>query len=267
MIVRRRWWGNRTRPHQKISLSKRRTMATHVAMTCSRHDIQPKLPQIFIGNKKCFSDDLMSHFDGNMPGNVQFWQEKSSWNTSALMVEILEELAKVTSQYPECQFVLLLDVAQIHLSKAVIRAAADHNIWLLFVPPKCTWLLQPLDACTFSSYKSFLRNAYRDSKNSDGVVTDIAWASTLIRVASKFMCSRKWGSTFESTGVTGSRAHGLLTRDLRALEVARDWQLPGLQLPTPSRDQLLRLWPQGKSIPYWDLIRKPSYRRFRLVLV
>ena len=91
LIVHKKWWGNRLRPGQRISLSRKRRMVTHVCMVTGNSQLQPELPQVFIGNHRCFSEKDLHDVAGAVPGSVQFWRKKSSWNTSALMCEILNE--------------------------------------------------------------------------------------------------------------------------------------------------------------------------------
>jgi hypothetical protein len=260
MIVKKRWWGNRTRPRQNISRSLLRSMVTHVGLCCPRTDIQAALPQIFIGNRKCFTNRLMSDMKGVLPRQVQFWQEQSSWNTSALMVKILSELAVAMAAWPELQIILVLDVAPIHFTDAVLKAADVLNIWLCYVPAKCTWLLQPLDTHVFSPYKAYLKRAYRDAKDCCGKVAPAAWANTLVLVATKFMCGRSWLKAFEKTGIIGNRLR--LTRDVTAVVGAENLSVRE-HVHVPSIATLAKIFPRGRKVPYWYLIRRPQGRSFR----
>ena len=186
LIASKRWWPGDARPCQKITRKDRRTMVTHVGMCTHRTDVQPLLPQIFIGNFYVFTVALMAAMAAVLPSNVKFWRERSSWNNSALMLHILRELSAALAGRPEFQIILVLDCATIHLTLAVIRKAAELGIWLLVVPPNATYALQPLDTHVFSPYKAFLRRAYREAKDERGVVTLLAWAQTSISVATHF---------------------------------------------------------------------------------
>ena len=265
LIVHKKWWGNRLRPGQRISLSRKRRMVTHVCMVTGNSQLQPELPQVFIGNHRCFSEKDLHDVAGAVPGSVQFWRKKSSWNTSALMCEILNELAKVASKHPTKQFILVLDCASIHLTVKVCQKAAELKIWLLFVPARCTWLAQPLDCFVFHPYKSLLKNLYRDAKDENGQVSDLSVLKMYGAVCTQLLNKRKWGKAFEATGIVGNRTE--LTRDLRALNVYEAAPAKPNRIPAPSYKELAGLFPKGKSVAYWWLISAgPLGRKRRLVV-
>ena len=186
LVVSKRWWKGSMRPGQPISMRERRSMVSHVGLCTHRTDAQGRLPQIFTGNTRCFTLPLMAALAAILPSNVQFWRCTSSWNTSNLMLEILTEISRVMAEFPSLQPILVMDAAPIHLTRAVIQATAALNIWLLIVPARATYALQPLDTHAFPPHKAFLRRAYRDAKDANGVVTPLAWAKTLIMVVRQF---------------------------------------------------------------------------------
>ena len=252
------------RPSQKISRSNLRRMVTHVCMSVGDTSLQPQLPQIFIGNHKCFSPENMASIATEAPPNVQFWRKKSSWNTSELMCEVLKELAKVVEKHPAKQFILALDCASIHITRAVLKTAKDSNIWLLMVPARCTWLLQPLDGFTFSPYKAWLKNIYRASKNPQGHVSDLAMLRIFVRLCKEFLNSRKWELSFLCTGLVGDRTN--LSRDLKALRVSAK-NKPTKPLLPPPKAVLEGLWPSNRTVPYELLLHAGIHRRKRRLIL
>ena len=260
MVVGKPWWPGEVRPQQRVPKKDLRSMITHVGLCTHRTDLQGKLPQIFIGNHYCFTPDLMARASQVAPGKVKFWRRTSSWNNSRLMSDILLEIALVLTEFPGLQPILVFDCASIHLPSSVLRTANALGIWILPVPARCTFLLQPCDTHVFSPYKAYLQNKYRESKNEDGDVTPEAWARTLIDAATKFMCSRRWSAAFEQTGIIGDRMH--LTRELATLTV------PVVSSPAPF--PLLRvvrdLLPRNRRVPYSQLVSEPLGRQLRVVL-
>ena len=75
------------------------------------------------------------------------------------MLQVLTEIAIVLAEFPGFQCILVLDCAPIHLTSRVLRMASDLGIWLLPVPARCTFLLQPCDTHVFSPYKAFCEEA------------------------------------------------------------------------------------------------------------
>lgn len=263
LIVAKRWWPGNSRPGQGISRKDRRAYVSHVAMITHRTDIQPLLPQILLGNWNIFTLPLMAALAAAaLPPTVKFWRRRSSWNTSALMLDILQELCNALAHRPEFQIILVLDCATIHLTLAVVRKAAELGIWLLVVPPKATYALQPLDTHVFSAYKAFLRRAYRDAKDGHGRVSPFAWACTLVAVCTEFLNGRPWESAFVQTGLLGNRRTERLDRELRVLPSR-------LIEPTNAMPQYLTLracWPANRFLPYGQLLNAALGRAIRLRL-
>ena len=206
MVVHKRWWPGKTRPVQRIPKSKRRGMVSHVGIVTRNSTVQGRLPPILVGNTRCFTPQMISAAQRTAPAKVKFWREKSSWVNAEIMLDILREIALAMSEFPEFQPILVMDCVQIHLARKVLDRAAVLGIWILPVPAKCTFLLQPCDAHVFSPYKAFLRRAYRDCKTDEGIVTPEAWMQNLVDVATKFLCGRTWQHAFEQTGLLGDRS-------------------------------------------------------------
>ena len=266
LIVSKRWWGQKMKPSQNISRGSRRRMVTHCCMTTTESSIQPKLPQIFVGNHKCFTPASMASIQPHAPPNVKFWRKKSSWMTAELICELLLELYSVVSELVGWQCILVLDCASVHIARKVAKKAKELGIWLLFVPAKTTWLLQPLDCFTFSPYKALLKNLWRDAKDEQGRVSDLAMLKCFIVVCTKFLNGRKWSVSFERTGLTGPRLS--LTRELKVLKVPPRVVPPSGQFLPPPKATVQSLWPANKVVPYPELVHSNIHqRKRRLVLI
>lgn len=182
------------------------------------------------------------------------------------MLLILQEIANVMhvmqQHFPNAQPILIMDSAPIYLARAVICRSTELGIWVLIVPARCTYALQPLDVCTFSRHKAYLRRAYQRAKNANGIVTDIAWAKTLVDVVRDVLNATNWRDAFLQTGILGVRAPGGLTRDLRGVSEAA-------LAPTtrrPSVHTLRLLWPTNRFLPYAQLLGRVLGGRVRVVV-
>jgi hypothetical protein len=260
MVVSKRWWKGGLRPGQTITRSVRRSMVSHVGLCTHRVDVQARLPHIFIGNHRCFTVPLIDAMATELPATVKFWRRKSSWNSAVLMQDILREISSVMSDFPSLQPILVMDTVGVHVTNAVLRTASDLNLWLLIVPARTTYALQPLDTHVFSPYKAFLKRAYRDSKDEAGNVTPQAWAKTLISAATEFLCGRTWEHAFEQTGIIGNRSR--LTRELQVVSTI----IGSVSSNIPCPRTLRSLWPANRYLPYSQLLNKPLGRRVRVRL-
>lgn len=260
MVVSKQWWPGEVRPQQKVPKKDLRSMVTHVGLCTHHTGLQGRLPQIFLGNHHCFTPELVDHITQVAPGKVKFWRRNSSWNSSRLMCDILLMIAIAVAEFPGMQPILVMDCASIHLTREVLRTASALGIWVLPVPARCTFLLQPCDTHVFSPYKAFLRNAYRDSKDENGIVSPERWAQSLVDVATHFLCGRPWASAFEETGLIGNRTR--FTRDLASLAVL-PVQAPA---PMPTVRVVREVLPRGRRILYNQLLSEPLGRQIRLRL-
>ena len=110
---------------QNVGLGKQRAGFTHVAMICDDVSLQPRLPQILIGNESLFPAATIGALQGTLPPNIHLWRRKSGWVTKGLMQEILKELcAALGDLLASRQVVLLLDTASVHICPQFLRAAS-----------------------------------------------------------------------------------------------------------------------------------------------
>ena len=114
---------------QNVSLAKRRSGFTHVALICDDTSLQPRLPQILICNDAIFPVAKLESMRPKLPPNIRLWRRKTGWVTAEMMRDIVRELSaalgKLTST---CTVVLLLDTASVHTCPRFINMAARHKI-------------------------------------------------------------------------------------------------------------------------------------------
>lgn len=264
-IVKKRWWQNPLhRLCHKVPRSELRGAVSHLALITENSEVKARLPQIFIGNRNRFTLTSLAVIADSKPASVHLWREVSAWNSTKHMLKMLELLADSLLPFLNAfQPILIMDCAPCHLHASIVNRAAALGIWVVYVPARLTWLLQPLDVSTFSAYKAFLRKTYNESSQSSGQVSKEDWFKMLFAVSTKFLCGRRWTGAFVTTGCAGDRTQ--LSKDLRSVGIVSR-AAPSV-LPLPSEHAVQSLMPRNKaSIPYWALFRGPSGRR-RLILI
>ena len=120
-------------------------------------------------------------------------------------VKLLNEIAtRVRHLDPQLQIILLMDCAKQHIHTKISVAARRQKIWIVYVPAKLTWLLQPCDTHVFAAYKRQMQREYDDERasTSTGHVTYAAWMLAIARTIVKVLESTAWQRAFAETGWT-----------------------------------------------------------------
>jgi len=184
---------------------------------------------------------------------VEFWRGVSGWNSVEKMEWILAQIRNAMLEFPDMQTVLLLDVAMCHIHPRVAAAAERLGIWLVFVPAKLTFLVQPLDVYALAPYKACLAKLFAEKEDEHGVLDALSWLQCLCKAATTFWCARKWLPAFEKTGVV--QTAGALTVELEHAGVPRVAQIPFMP---PSREDIEAIFPRGRFVPYVSLFWHPA---------
>ena len=170
------------------------------------------------------------------------------------MVWILEEIAKsVEDQVAKQQMILLLDVAPAHLDTRVTATANRLNLWLLYVPAKLTFLLQPLDVACLQAYKSRLNKSFVEKQDSTGTLKTSDWFDVLISLSKTFWRGRHWKNAFQVVGLMGKENN--LSDELRQLGLRRSVDFP---IASPTVEELQDIWPKRKRMPFESLFWLPA---------
>jgi hypothetical protein len=235
-------------PVQRVPRGRRRSCMTHIAFICDRQDIQPLLPQVIVGNEATFPAAAFGVLQAACPANVRLVRQRSAWNNEMLCAIVVRILALALRPFMhEFQPILLLDAVRLHTARAVLAACSACGIWLVLVPAKATWLLQPLDTHAFQRYKEHLRRAYQRARVDTGR-SDLTIGEFLACVYDTIRCvlqGHPWAGAFNMDGF------GNLQADLSAYvkrQLGSDLPLP---LPTsrPSLDQLELCFPRRAIVP------------------
>jgi len=245
---------------QQVPKWKRRCCLTHVALVCDRPDVQPTLPQFVIGNERTLLVRDLAALRGSCPRNVTLVRQKSAWSSAAVTARIVRELAvavgSVRARLGDFQLVLLLDAARIHYAPAVLRACRAVGVWLVIIPAKMTWLLQPLDTHAFAQYKAHLLKAYQaariGSASASGDVDIAEFLPCVYSAVRAVLQGRRWATAFERDGL-GLRQSALSHSVQARLQLQAPLQVPSCR---PSDEQVRLCLPRrAKVLPasLWNL--------------
>lgn len=265
-------------PVERASLGKRRRCLTHVGLICDRRELQPLLPQVLIGNFSTFLVRDWEALTADLPGNVYLVRQKSAWNNVAVCLSIIRLLSSVLRPYLDVfQPVLLMDACPLHLHHSIARACAVNGIWLVVVPARLTWLLQPLDTHAFHRYKIYLRSAYQMSRaNSPNGELSVGEFLRCIYETIRFVLQgQQWAHAFDEDGF-GQQQAKVSAYARRQMELGA---APSVDSSLPTSADLQLCYPRRARVPVAELLRPylpqlrvaigyrllPSSRAFKLV--
>ena len=185
----------RLRITQNVTRAQTRACLTHVALICDNTSIQPQLPQVILGNEHILSVTAVLALEEQLPKNVRLWRRPSGWVNKTIMRDLVRELVPVLRPYSkEYQPVLLLDSCSVHMDTAFLKECTAAGIWVVFIPAKMTWLMQPLDTHVFARYKRFLAAKYHRAviDNPEGVVDTIEMIRTIGQAVRYVLQKHEW---------------------------------------------------------------------------
>ena len=237
---------------QHASRMQQRACLTHVAFVCDQPAIQPLLPQIVLGNEHVLRAQEAAEVQAHLSRNVFVMRRKSAWVDVEIMKSIVRALRCVLAPLSDAwQPILLLDAYGPHMSPAVLRTAATCGIWIVLIPARLTWLLQPCDTHVFLRYKHFLRRRYQElmSDHPEGHLAPAAILLAINEACLRVLQGRSWEHAFLFNGFERGQEH-VRASILRELQLDTPPRVPD---DLPSLSQLRAVFPSQKSIPLTEL--------------
>ena len=239
--------------------SKGRGTISHAVLVCDDSSIQPKLPQLIIGNEHILRVQDLNSLKPHLPANIVLVRAESSWIKVELLIVLLEMLRQILDAHKISKVpVLLLDCCQVHCNARVWKTAKRLRILLCFVPARLTWLVQPLDVRILRRLKAFLRAQYRSLQlqNERPDVSVVELISILIQGIRKVLQGKAWSSAFDECGYSSDCSK--LSSSIRCVF----GQVRGAGFHTldaqPSQEQLLAIMPKKRSYDFgallWNII-------------
>ena len=252
---------------QQVKKGNTRASLSLVALLCDDTSIQPKLPQFLIGNEHILPEPLAGQMraDGTLPSNVRVWRHKSAWVNDDKLADIALHWARALAEFRDShQPILLLDACPAHLGQRFLMACRRYNIWVLFVPARMTWLLQPADTHCFAMLKRLIRREYHLELicSSSGIVNVRRILEIILQGIRQVMQGHKWAPAFAGNGWQYKQPH-LRQKILRMLEWDTNPQIPDT---LPDYTAMRSVFQVNREIPL-DLllgVHRPSSSRREL---
>jgi len=251
---------------QQVTRHQKRGALSLLAVLCDDTTIQSSVPQVIIGNERCLpeGDRQALEESGVLMKNVIVLRRKSAWVTDEVLSQVVAiwgnalRACRLTHQP-----ILLLDVCSTHMGPRFLKACARWDIWLVFVPAKTTWLLQPADTHCFAVFKRYVRQLFEQSllASSDGVVDIKTIIIHLDRSIRQVFQGRKWSAAFDANGWSW-RQQFVREKIIHHCEWTRTSEVGDA---LPSLDQFLCIFPNSRFIPLADLLNHYKLERPRLV--
>ena len=235
-----------------VTRRQQRTCLTHVALVCDQPEIQPHLPHVIVGNEAVLPLYIQRAVEPQLFRNVFLVRRKSAWIDAGYMVVIIKLLGTVLKPFLDSyQPILLMDALPAHLAPKVFRAAARCGIWVVVVPAKLTWLIQPADTHAFLKYKMFLRKRYMEvrARSSDGQLHLREVLMAMNDAVRYVFQAHEWRRAFDEDGF-GHRQMYIRQSVARAAGLQLPLSIPA-ELPTLC--QLRSIWPHGAYVPLDDV--------------
>lgn len=234
-------------PTQPASRKRKRTCLTHVAVICDNPRLQPLLPQYIIGNCNTFLQRDWQGLLAGAPGNVVLVRQQSAWNNIKLFVQILQRLGAILRPYlVSYQPVVFFDACRLHCAREIFQTCLRHHLWVVLVPARTTWLLQPCDTHAFQRYKLILRNTYqaKRARSEGGELSMADFLDCMYAAIRVVLQGGRWNVAFDRDGFGQSQAE-LSTYVREQMELEDDFVAPASR---PSEGQLRLCFPQGARV-------------------
>ena len=237
------------------SRKQQRGCVTHVAVICDRPEIQTHLPHVLIGNKSILPAYIQREIEPRLFRNVFLVRRQSAWVDAAYMVKIISLLGTILRPFlSEYQPVLLMDALGAHIAEVVFKAAARFGIWVLIVPAKLTWLLQPADTHLFYKYKMRVKRCFTEAMaRSPTGMLDLRDVILAINHAVRHVCqAHDWSKAFDENGF--GQHQRLVRRSI--IETAGFTTPMSVPATMPNLAQFQSIWPAGQHVPL-DAVFRP----------
>ena len=148
----------------KVKSTTAKARATYICAVTHDHEVQQLLPQVLLGNTRCFTTAFVQRAAELFP-HLVVWREKSAWNTHRLMARYLRCLGDRLGPILDTrQVYLLLDLAPCHLHDSLFDLAYTLGLRFLYIPPGMTSFLQPCEGHVVAAFKHDLQEAWRQRK-------------------------------------------------------------------------------------------------------
>ena len=242
---------------QPCSLAQRRSYMSLVAMLSDDVDVQSRLPQVLMSNRRLLPDSALEELKKALGDSERkfVWRRQSAWVDASAMIRILQLLRESLQPiWQNIHVVLLLDCCPVHASKKVVATAGRLGFHLVMVPASMTGVLQPLDAYAFAGLKKRHRDSVlQDStKSASGAIDVVTHCRLLFDAVESYLSKGSWAQAFRGCGFGAAQQHvGHRAR------VKLQWPEgpPQVGSRLPSFPDLEAVWLRGKHVLIDELFR------------
>jgi hypothetical protein len=237
------------RPTQSVPRAKRRCCLTNIAVICDSTEIQPRLPQVVVGNEATFKAGALAALKASCPGNVVLLRQRSAWSTQVLCAWLVQRIGAALAPYADrYQPVLLLDASKTHITPLVFAACNRAGIWVVLISAGLTWFAQPLDTHGFLRFKAWLRREYQGARIR-AAKSDLSIEEFLPCIYSAMRAvlqGTRWADAFDEDGFGGHQS-GVAARIVKQLGVAPGGQVPATR---PTVAEVTLCFPRRWVVPH-----------------
>ena len=229
-----------------------RACLTHVAFVCDSPSIQVHLPHVIIGNDAVLPLYIQREIEPQLFSNVYLVRRKSAWVDAGYMAVIIALLGEILKPFlGTVQPILLMDALPAHIAPKVFRAAARCGIWVVVVPAKLTWLVQPADTHAFYKYKMYLKKRYLEARarSAEGELQLREVLMAMNDGVRYVFQAHEWSKAFDENGFGHQQR---LLRTSVAQEAGLTWPVV-IPSNVPNLRQLRSIWPSGVDVPLDDV--------------
>ena len=187
----------------KTSVHLTRKHCTLIAAIASDPNVQEALPQVLLpndrGEKRKWAQVINDKKD--CP-NVQVMKGQAGWVTNENLDEYFDILQESLKALHIEKIVIVMDCQPSHRSLQILKKLKKMRWKVLFVPGKLIFLLQPLDACLFKSFKQklFVRQTQERMNTTDGLQSFESWAHTCFQTIQEVLPKVDARSMFQRCG-------------------------------------------------------------------
>ena len=240
---------------QQVTRRQKRGALSFLTVLCDDATLQPVVPQVIIGNEQLVPQQVVRalQVESLLMSNVTVLRRKSAWVNDEALSLVAAIWGKALRPYKDThQPILLLDACSAHMGLRFLRALVRWNIWVVFIPARTTWLLQPCDTHCFATFKGALRAMFEQSllDSEDGAVDIKTVILHLDRAIRKVIQGKEWSSAFDGNGWS-SQQKFVRQKIWTTLECR---VVPEVSDALPSLQQFQTIFPRRRFIPLASLL-------------
>lgn len=145
------------------------------------------------------------------------------------------------------QPIVFFDSVGAHIQEDTLNELPDLGLWYAIIPPRLTWLIQPLDTHVFQRFKFYLKTRFQDELSGSPDRVAIEYMVRLVIRAIRYVLqAHDWTYAFAQNGLTGD--HNSVSAYIK--KQMRVENLLPFETDAPTLDQLSILWPRNRVFPY-----------------